>query len=151
MLLQLLHSNLWRIPGRIHHQAGANRMILVEHLGKVSPAITLEWLHCESTLANYQLILLNSSSFNQYLRYNVKLVILSISRCFSMSFCFLHHNRSFFSFVGIENDQLKGIITSFKLVFQLYDLTDVFRGLSTMGLKGKLSGDIGELSELRSL
>lgn len=63
-----------------------------------------------------------------------------------MSFC-----GSFFSFVGIENDQLKGIITSFKLVFQLYDLTDVFRGLSTMGLKGKLSGDIGELSELRSL
>lgn len=27
----------------------------------------------------------------------------------------------------------------------------VFRGLSTMGLKGRLSGDIGELSELRSL
>lgn len=27
----------------------------------------------------------------------------------------------------------------------------VFRGLSTMGLKGRLSGDIGELAELRSL
>lgn len=93
VLLQLLLSNLWKIHGKIHLQAGISQMTLVEHHGKESHATAQGWLHCE----------------------------------WMVIFC------------------------SLLVLITIYSCDLILRGLSTMGLKGKLSGDIGGLTELRSL
>lgn len=46
VMVQLGYSSLWRVSGKIHHQAGKSQ-ILVAYPGKESHATTQGWLHCE--------------------------------------------------------------------------------------------------------